>query len=83
MAGSGLIRSSGYGQELGNLTADFARQAFDARMGKTTGLADQLAERQNFMRQLEIARTQAREEALRRYATKTMDIGGLIGYGNQ
>lgn len=81
MASSGLMRSSGYGQELGNLLADFSRQAFDARDTKTTGLADQLAERQNFMRQIEILRTQAREEALRRKAIEHMNVTGLIGYG--
>ena len=79
MAGSGLIRSSGYGQELGNLMSDFDRQSFDARMAKTTGFADQFAERQNFMRQLEIAKLQARSDALRRLAAQQMDVGGLIG----
>jgi hypothetical protein len=79
MGASGMIRSSGYGQEVGNTLADFSRQAFDARMNKTTGMADQMAERQNFRRQLEIAKLQARSDALRRLAAQRMDVGGLIG----
>jgi len=79
MAAGGMIRSSGYGQEVGNTRADFARQAFDARMNKTTGMADQMAEKQNFKRQLEIAKLQARSDALRRLAAQRMDVGGLIG----
>lgn len=79
MASSGMMRSSGYGQELGNTLADFSRQSFDARMGKTTGMAEQLAEKQNFKRQLEIAKLQARSDALRRLAAQRMDLGGILG----
>ncbi len=79
LASSGLSRSSAGLEEFGGIKADFARQADLANEARTQGLTDMLAERQNFMRQLEIARTQAREEALRRYATKQFEIGGLIG----
>jgi hypothetical protein len=72
MASSGLIRSSGYGNEQGVLNADYAQKLGDIKSARTTGLADLLNERTNYMRQSQIAQEQARTQALQRAAASQM-----------
>ena len=77
MGASGLIRSSGYGNEQGVLNADYAQRLGDIKSTKTTGLADLLNERTNYMRQMQIAQEQARTQALQRAAASQMFATGV------
>ena len=78
LASSGLTRSSGALGELSGIRRDFGNQIEQARQAKTGGMTDIITERQNFMRQLELAKLQARSDALRRFAAEQMDVGGLL-----
>jgi len=78
LASSGLSRSSGAGAELSGIRRDYGNQLEQALQQKQVGKTEALTEKQNFMRQLELAKLQARSDALRRFAAEQMDVGGLL-----
>jgi hypothetical protein len=78
MAASGLARSSGYSDEMGNIEDQFLQDRFNLVSDKNFGLQDVTAEKTNFLRQLQIMQQQAKSQALARRAAENFSFGGMI-----
>lgn len=79
MAGGGLLRSSGFANDTGQIGADFAQQFADLLSAKKGGINDLRAEKINFMRQREIQLINAQRDAIQRAAAAAMGLPGIGG----
>ncbi|MFF5977035.1 hypothetical protein ACFY7C_36645 [Streptomyces sp. NPDC012769] len=69
-AGRGILHSGIFAKALGNYNTEFNAKMKNLATGKTDKLGDLSLQRTNFLRQLQLERDAARQDALRRRAAK-------------
>jgi hypothetical protein len=69
-AGRGILHSGVFAKALGDYNTDFNARIKQLTTGKTDQLGDLGAQRNSFLRQLQIEQNNAREDALRRRAAR-------------
>lgn len=67
-AGRGILKSGVYAQALGNYNTDFNTKMHNLVQGKTDKLQDLLSQKTSFLRQLQLEKNAAKQDAIRRRA---------------
>lgn len=69
-AGRGVLRSGVFAKALGDYNTDFNQRVKALQTGQTDKLSDLTSQKQNFNRQLDLEKNNAKQDAIRRRAQK-------------